>query len=705
MTSPADARIDDLLARMTLEEKIGQLDQSSRPTPEQIRSGQCGSWILAGSQFAGNESGPRFTAADINAQQRLALESRLRIPLITGRDVIHGHRTVWPIPLGLAASFDPAMAEAAYTAIAREARADGIHWTFTPMLDIGRDPRWGRVAEGPGEDVHLASRLAGAMVRGIQGPDMAAPDRMLACAKHFVAYGCAEGGRDYDTADLGERSLRDTYLPPFKAAIDAGCASVMAAFNEVSGVPMHSHRELLTDTLKTAWRWDGFVVSDWNGPLELTAHGVAADRADAAALAVNAGVDMDMVDGLYREHLAQQVRTGTVPLARIDDAVRRVLRGKIRAGLFEQPFTDETLAARVQFTDAHRASARTAARHATVLLKNAGVLPLAKDGLRLALVGPLHDTTRELLGTWTLDYRLDETPTIAQAIRAALGPAAKLDAAANHRFDEAALRARHGIDAVIVVLGEHPLRGGEANSVMDLGLPPGQLDFLRAVHAQGRPVVAIVLAGRALALTEVLPYCDALLFALHGGSETGPALAEILFGDQEAAGRLPVSLPRRTGAVPCHYDRRPSGRPHDPVASSRYVDGPDDALFPFGFGLGYTTFAYGPVDAGDGRLAADGTITLACTVTNTGRRAGSEVVQCYIRDRVASVTRPVRQLKGFERIVLAPGESRRVTFTLTAADLAFTRRDMTHGWEAGDFLAWIGPHSRAGGEAAFTLVG
>lgn len=700
--SSIEARIDDLLGRMTLEEKVGQLDQSRDPSPEQLAAGHCGSWILAASQFAGNETAARFTAADINARQRLALGSRLGIPLLTGRDVIHGHRTVWPIPLGLAAAFDAGLAEDAYACIAREARADGIHWTFAPMLDIGRDPRWGRVAEGPGEDVHLACTLATAVVRGIQGPDAAAPDRMLACAKHFVAYGCAEGGRDYDVADPGERTLRDTYLPPFRAAIDAGAASVMAAFNEVGGVPMHCHRELLTATLKEEWRWDGFVVSDWNGPIELMKHGVAADRADAARQAITAGVDMDMVDGVYREQLAGLVRAGQVPPARVDDAVRRVLRAKHRAGLFATPLSEESLAASVQFSDAHRASARTAARHATVLLRNNGVLPLA-PGLRdLALLGPLHDAQRELLGTWTLDYRLDDTPTILQAVRAIADPALRIHSCPGHRLDESVMRARRG-EVVVVVLGEHPMRSGEANGVMGLGLPPGQLDHLRAVHAQGRPVVAIVLAGRALALTDVLPYCDALLFAFHGGSEMGAALAQILFGVEEPAGRLPVSLPRRTGGIPCHYDRRPSGRPHDPVLASRYVDGPDDALFPFGFGLGYTGFTYGPPDVGDGRLAPDGTLTVSAEVRNTGTRVGSEVAQLYVRDLVASVTRPVRQLKGYRRLRLAPGEAQRVRFLLTAADLAFTRRDLTWGWEAGDFAVWIGANSRAGSEGRFRL--
>lgn len=691
---------------MTLEEKIGQLDQSANPTDDQLRSGACGSWILADSQYAGNSAGPRFTPAQVNARQRLALSSRLGIPLLVARDVIHGHRTVWPIPLGLAAAFDPVLVENAFTAIAREARADGIHWTFTPMLDIGRDPRWGRVAEGPGEDVHLACTFATAAVRGLQGDHPGAPDRLLACAKHFVAYGAAEGGRDYDTAEVGERTLRDTYLPPFAAAARAGCATFMASFNEIGGLPMHAHRALLTDLLKTTWGWEGLVVSDWNGPAELMNHGVAADAADAARQALLAGVDMDMVDGIYRAHLPALIRDGHIPPARLDDAVRRVLRAKERAGLFDQPLVDESLGASVQLTPAHRAHARLSARHATVLLKNQGsLLPLSRDaGRRYTVLGPLHQCRRELLGTWTLDYRLDDTPSVFEAIRELVGPSVNLDTCAGWTFDEAALRARHGTDGVIVVLGEHPLRGGEANSVQDLGLPPGQLDYLRAVHAAGRPVIVIVLAGRALALRDALPFCDALLFAFHGGTETAPALAEILFGLEEPAGRLPVSLPRHTGGVPCHYDRRPTGRPHDPVFSSRYVDGPDDALFPFGFGLGYTSFIYAAVSTKSPHLTPDGTLTLEADITNTGTRSGATVAQLYIRDLVASVTRPVRQLKGFQRLLLAPGETRRVRFTLTAADLAFTRRDFTHGWEPGQFHVWISPDSRSGAPTAFTLV-
>lgn len=709
-----EARIDDLLSRMSLAEKIGQLDQITDPSPELIGEGGVGSWILASSATAGNDANGGLSVAELNRRQQQALnEGPHGIPMIYGRDVIHGHRTVFPIPIGMAASWDADLVERAFAMTAAEAAAEGVHWTFTPMLDIGRDARWGRVAEGFGEDPWLCARLAESAVRGLQGSDYAAPDRLAACAKHFVGYGACDGGRDYDSADIPPRSLIDIYLPSFKAAIDAGCATVMAAFNEVDGVPCHANYDLMETTLRADWGFDGFVVSDWNGVAELMAHGVAGDRADAAVQGLTAGVDMNMVDGCYREQLAAAVAAGRVDEAAVDQAVRRILRVKFRCGLFDQPLTDPKRAAGLLLCDDHRAAAYQAALGSLILLRNRDdLLPLMSGGQggergvsgEIGLYGPLAHARRELLGTWCLDGRAEDVTTVAEALTAAVPDGVRVRTSPATSGDLDALLARYA-DMNVVVLGEHNLRSGEANSVADIGLPPGQLELLRAVHAQGRPVVAVVLGGRAMALQNLLPYCDALLFGFHPGTEGGRAIADVLLGKAAPMGRLPVSLPRHTGQCPIFYNRHPTGRPHDPVQSSRYADMADSPLFAFGYGLDYTSYQLSGLSLASEQVGLGDSIALQVTVANTGARAGEAVVQAYSRDEVASVARPVQELKAWLRVALDPGESRRVQLTIPVAELAYCQRDFTFAAEPGWFRLRVGLHSGHGDEVRVEVVG
>ena len=695
--------VSNLLSQMTLEEKIGQLNQYfawGNLDPEIIKQGKAGSVINASGALSGQGFSGSGSAAVSNQIQQMALESRLKIPLIFGRDVIHGYRTVFPIPLAQAASFNPELAEQAASVAALEASADGIKWTFAPMLDIARDPRWGRVAEGNGEDPYLGTQMAAAVVRGFQGDDMSAPDKLVACAKHYVGYGSAEGGRDYDSGEISEPTLRDVYFPPFHSAVKAGVGTLMSAFLDLNGIPASANRRLLTDVLRGEWSFDGFVVSDWESVAELIHHGVAEDRAEAAALSLHAGVDMDMVSGAYLNSLVSSLQSGKITLDEINEAVIRILRIKQRAGLFESPLTDPERASRDLLTPASRDLARKFARDCMVLLKNENsLLPLS--GFRKILVaGNFVHARAELYGTWTPNGRPEDVTPLEEALKQVAPKDVEL------RFAEStdlALNRAHEVDAVVLVLGEHPQRSGENSNISDLGLPPGQAEFVAAMAALGKPLVLVVFAGRPLAITRQVAQADAVLYAWHPGIEGGAALGEILFGIEAPSARLPISFPRATGQVPVYYNHKNSGRPitADGQFKTRYVDLPTAPLFPFGYGLAYTTFAYSNL-----ALSSDvirGKLEISAEVTNTGPRAGSELVQLYIRDLVGSLTRPVRELKGFQRVTLKPGETCRLAFSLAEDQLAFTRADGTYGTEPGNFHVWIGPNSVDGLRSDFKL--
>ncbi len=696
--------VEHLLSEMTLDEKIGQLNQipvGADFDPDMLRQGKVGS-ILNGSSgvLAAHGLSEAGKAETVNFLQRLALEARLRIPLIFGRDVIHGHRTVFPIPLAQAAAFDPALAEEAASVAAREASADGVHWTFAPVVDITRDPRWGRVAEGFGEDPTLGSRMAAAVVRGFQGGDLSRPDTLVACAKHYAGYGAAQGGRDYESSEISEPTLRDVYLPPFESAVRAGVGTLMSAFVDLNGIPATANRRLLTDILRGEWGFDGFVVSDWDSVAELVQHGVAEDRADAARIALHAGVDMDMVSRSYLETLAAGVRDGKVPAEEIDEAVRRVLRIKHRAGLFGRPFADPERAAHGLLTAEARQLARVLARQSMVLLKNDNNLLPLQGFRRILVAGNFVNARGELFGTWTMDGRAEDVTPMDEALRQTAPKDVEL---VFEPHVDLALHIAQYSDAVILLLGEHPGRSGENANVSDLSLPPGQAEFVEAMAALGKPIVLVVFAGRPLAITRQVSQAQAVLYAWHPGIEGGAALGDILFGHAAPGGRLPITFPRATGQVPIYYNHKNSGRPLTDTGPfrTRYTDLPTSPLFPFGYGLTYTAFQYDRLSLSSDVLR--GRLQVSADITNVGPRAGREVVQLYVRDLVGSLTRPVRELKDFHAVELGPGETRTVTFTLTEEMLAFTRADGTRGVEPGRFYVWIAPHSQGGLRGEFVI--
>lgn len=698
-----EAFIHHLLSQMTVDEKIGQLNQhliGEDFDPDFIRQGHAGSIINATGALTGQGMSASSDVETGNYLQQLAGESRLKIPLIFGRDVIHGYRTVFPIPLAQAAAFDPALSEEAAAIAAREATSEGVKWTFAPMLDIARDPRWGRVAEGNGEDPVLSARLAAAVVKGFQGDNLAQPDRLVACAKHYLGYGSAEGGRDYDSGEISDPTLRDVYLPPYASAVRAGVGTVMSAFIDLNGMPATANRRLLTDVLRGELGFKGFVVSDWESVGELTYHGIAEDRAHAARLALHAGVDMDMCSRAYLDTLADNLRNGRVAIDEIDEAVRRILRIKHRAGLFDQPFTDPARAARDLLTDTARAVARRFARASMVLLKNeAEILPLT-DFRTLLVAGNFAHAGPELYGTWTPDGRAEHVARLDLVLKQTAPKGVELRFAAD---TDLALQAAGHAEAVVLVVGEHPARSGENANVSDLGLPPGQAELVDAMAALGKPVILVVFAGRPLAIARQMAQAQAVLYAWHPGIEGAAALGEILFGLASPVGRLPITLPRVTGQAPVYYNHKNSGRPLSPDGPfrSRYLDLPAGPLRPFGFGLTYTTFEYRDLQVGSAVLR--GKLEVSAEVTNTGQRAGRELVQLYIRDLVGSLTRPVRELKDFQHVDLQPGETRRVTFTLDEESLAFTRADGSWGIEPGRFHVWLAPDSETGLRGEFSI--
>ena len=714
-----DAQVATLLRQMTLAEKLGQLTQFSDgdatgPDNVKIDQNELAARGAIGSML--NVSG----AKACNAIQKQAVEkSRLKIPILFALDVIHGHRTVYPIPLGLSAAWDTGLAERCARMAAVEATADGIRWTFSPVVDIARDARWGRIAEGSGEDPFLGSLMAAAWVRGYQGKDLADSTALLACAKHYVAYGGAEGGRDYNLVDISERTLRDVYLPPFKAALDAGVGTFMSAFNTLQGVPASANRHTLTDILRTEWGFRGFVVSDWESISELVQHGVALNGREAALQALTAGVDMDMQSNLYDTKLPELVHNGRLKMAVIDQAVARVLRVKFALGLFARPYTDENLIVSRMLTTEHFEVARQAAEESLVLLKNDPVndkpiLPLTFDKTA-ALIGPLADSKAGMLGAWVMKGDSKNVVTLRQSLAERLKDRLiYVKGVDTHDESEAgfgkALAAANKADIVLMALGEAPDMSGEAESRAQLDLPGKQLKLLQAVVATGKPVVLILFNGRPLAIPWEAEHVPAILEAWFPGVQAGPALVRTLYGEADPVGRLTATFPRSVGQMPLYYNTFNTGRPAP--GKDRYVTGYIDErntpLFPFGWGLSYTKFDYSPTRITTRRISAaelnqDAAVSVEATVTNSGQRAGAEVVQLYVCQRGTSVARPVRELKGFEKIALAPGVARRVRFTLTKKELAFWNVDMKLTVEPGELTVWVAPHAQ-GGQAAKMMI-
>lgn len=737
-----DRFLDNLLKRMTLEEKIGQLNL---PVTGEITTGQAKSSDIA-TKIKRGEVGGLFNLKGVDKirdVQHLAVEnSRLGIPLLFGMDVIHGYETIFPIPLGLSCTWDiPAIEESARIA-AVEASADGISWTFNPMVDISRDPRWGRVSEGSGEDPFLGALIARAMVRGYQGKDMSRNDEIMACIKHFALYGAAEAGRDYNTVDMSRQRMFNDYMLPYQAGVEAGAGSVMASFNEVEGVPATANKWLMTDVLRGAWGFNGFVVTDFTGISEMIEHGIG-DLQTVSARAINAGVDMDMVSEGFIGTLKKSVEEGKVSVETVNTACRRILEAKYKLGLFDNPYKycDLKRPARDIFTKEHRAAARKIAGESFVLLKNEGlsptlapVLPLSPTGT-IAVIGPLANTRSNMPGTWSVAAVLDKSPSLVEGLTEWVGNQGKIlyakgsnligDAAYEERatmfgrslnrdnrtdqqlLDEA-LKIASQADVIVAALGESSEMSGESSSRTNLNLPDVQHTLLEALLKTGKPVVLVLFTGRPLVLNWEQEHVPAILNVWFGGSEAGPAIGDVLFGAVNPGGKLTMTFPKSVGQIPLYYAHKNTGRPLKEGKwfekfRSNYLDVDNDALYPFGYGLSYTTFRFSDITLNRSSIGMDNELVASVTVTNTGDRAGSEVVQLYIRDLVGSVTRPVKELKGFEKIYLQPNESRTVRFTIAPEMLKFYNADLKFVAEPGDFDVMIGPDSRNVKTARFTL--
>jgi beta-glucosidase len=723
-------RAEALLTKMTPEEKIGQLSQmfygiipGMKISDDIIREGKIGSFLMITDPVLANRL------------QHVAVEqSRLHIPLLYGFDVIHGFHTIFPVPLAMAASWDPELIERVQGLAAREASAVGVRWTFAPMVDIARDPRWGRIVEGAGEDPYLGSKVAAAQVRGFQGPYDGAPDHVLACVKHFAAYGAADGGRDYDSSWVPEDQMWNVYLPPFHAAVEAGTASLMSAYMDLNGIPATANTFLLHDVLRKAWKFQGFVVSDAFAVRDLQTHGFAAAPEDAAFRAFTAGVDMDMGSMTYSKQLPALLASGKISKAELDAAVLRLLEAKIRLGLFEHPYVDVSRVATVFDMASTREAAREAGARDVVLLRNeSNVLPLAKTVQRMAVIGPLGDTN-DLLGSWSLANAHAQAVTVVEGIREKLGPNASVEAApgvqisrrypsffdmlpgtkpepkwdaerAKAEFSRAVELARNS-DAVVLALGEKQQMSGEAASRSSIDLPGEQEQLLEAVAATGKAVVLVLINGRPLSLTGAAAHVPAILEAWYPGVEGGNAIADVLFGDINPGGKLPVTFPRSTGQIPIYYAHNLTHQPDTAAGfTSRYWDEPSSPLYPFGYGLSYTQFAFSNLRASAPSVARGGKITIAVDVENTGQRAGDEVVQLYIHQRSGSASRPVRELKGFERVALAAGQKRTIEFTLGAEERTYWN-SARHGWmeDASKFDVWAGGDSAASLHTTFDVT-
>jgi beta-glucosidase len=716
-----DQFINKLMAKMTIEEKVGQLNllssdwdktgpSMSADYQQQIKAGKVGSVFNA------------YTADFTRALQEVAVEqTRLGIPLLFGYDVIHGHRTIFPISLGEAASWDPEAVKTSARIAAAEASAEGLHWTFAPMLDISRDPRWGRISEGSGEDVFLSSVLAKARVQGFQGDDLYATDTLLACAKHYAAYGQSQAGRDYHSTDMSERELWQTYLPPFKATVDAGVASFMTAFNDLNGVPATANNYLIQDILKQRWGFDGFVVTDYTSINELVPHGLAEDLSHAAQLAINAGVDMDMQGSVYSDYLPELLAQGKITEQQIDQAVRRILQMKYKLGLFEDPYrySDNTRQQQQVYKAEYLEAARDMARKSFVLLKNdSKVLPL-NAGQSIALIGPLADSKADMIGSWSAAGDRQTKPvTLREGLQQRLGADAKIYYAKGAGYDfndtdqsgfATAIAAAKKADVILLAMGEKWDMTGEAASRVELGFPGTQEALMQELKKLGKPMVLVLMSGRPMTINWADEHVDAILHTWYAGTQGGHAIADVLYGDYNPAGKLPVTFPRHVGQIPIYYNMKNTGRPYEPEGPeqkyrSRYLDSSNQPLYPFGYGLSYTSFAYSAVTLSSAQLSPEGEITASVTLINAGDRDGEEVVQLYIQDKTASVTRPVRELKGFQKIMLSKGESKTVQFRITVADLAFYNLDMDYVAEAGEFNVFIGTDSTTSNQAAFRLT-
>lgn len=767
-----EARIRDLISKMTLEEKIGQMNQVSyfgiddkaiaqysdddmdtfmvrmgvaggegQKNPSEMSKEekillikQAGAAMLdnniTGPIRKGN-IGSLLNIVDpdmVNKLQKAAMEeSRLGIPLIIGRDVIHGYKTIFPIPLGQAASFSPQIVENGAHIAAIEARSAGVNWTFAPMLDISRDARWGRIAESLGEDPFLSAQLGAAMVKGFQGRgNLAAPGSIAACIKHFIGYGAAEGGRDYNSTNIPSHLMRNVYLTPFHEAVKAGAATLMTSFNDNDGIPASANDFLLKDILRNEWKFDGFVVSDWASMAEMIPHGYAKDDKDVALLSANAGVDMEMVSGAYLKHLEELVKEGKVSLTTIDNAVANILRVKFRLGLFDNPYTDVSKAS-VLYAAEHLKAAREAAVESAILLKNNNLLPLSEK-IKIAVIGPMADAPHDQMGTWVFDGDKNYTVTPLGSLKDeykninyVYEPALKYSRDKNTSDFEKAKQAAASADVAVVFLGEEAILSGEAHSLSNINLIGVQSDLLRAVKSTGKPVVLVIMAGRPLTIERDLPYADAVLYNFHPGTMGGPAIWDLLFGKANPSGKLPVTFVREVGQIPMYYNHNNTGRPApekvmtlDDIPleagqtslgnTSFYLDSGKDPLYPFGYGLSYTDFEYSDLRLSSGTIRNGEILTVKVTLKNAGNADGTEVAQLYIRDLVGSIVRPVKELKGFKRVSLKAGESKTIEFSLTTDDLAFYGRDLIKKAEAGDFSVWVGGDSNAKLQAGFSLV-
>lgn len=706
-------KVETLLHKMTLEEKLGQMNQLSpwdfEDLAKRVRKGEVGSIL--------NVVNPE----EVNKIQKIAVEeSRLGIPLIVSRDVIHGYKTIFPIPLGQAATFNPEVVKEGARVAAIEASADGIRWTFAPMIDVARDPRWGRIAESCGEDPYLNAVMGTAMIKGYQGDSLNDPTAIAACAKHFVAYGAAEGGRDYNSTFIPERVLRNVYLPPFKAAADAGCATFMTSFNDNDGVPSTANSFVLKDVLRKEWKYDGMVVTDWASALEMVNHGFCTDGKDAAEKSVNAGVDMEMVSETFIQNLKQSIAENKVSMETIDNAVRNILRLKFRLGLFDNPYvvTPQT----VKYAEKHLQTAKTAAEQSVILLKNENqTLPFTDKIKTLAVIGPMADAPYEQMGTWVFDGEKEHTQTPLTAIKKMYGDKVKVlfEKGLEYSRDKntagiaRAVSAARQADAVVVFVGEESILSGEAHSLANLNLQGAQSQLIKELAATGKPVVTVVMAGRQLVIADEVKVSDAMLYSFHPGTMGGPAIADILFGKVNPSGKTPVTFPRMSGQVPIYYAQHKTGRPANPTemlideipveagqtsvgCRSFYLDAGNSPLFPFGYGLSYTTFEYSNLSLASDKLTAQDTLSISFTLKNTGKYDGTEVVQLYVQDKVGSVTRPVKELKRFQRVTLKAGESTQVSLSLPVSELAFWGYDMNYTVEPGDFRLWVGTNSAEG---------
>lgn len=734
-TSSINHRVDSVLNLMTLDEKIGQLNL---PSAGAFVTGSMESSDIA-KKIEQGKVGGLFnikTVANIKEMQKIAVEkSRLKIPLIFGMDVIHGYESVFPIPLGLSCSWDMKLIERSARIAAQEASADGINWTFSPMVDISRDPRWGRISEGSGEDPYLGAEIAKAMVHGFQGTDLSANNTIMSCVKHYALYGASEAGRDYNTVDMSHQRMYNDYFPPYKAAVDAGVGSVMASFNEVDGVPATANKWLLTDVLRKQWGFKGFLVSDYTGVSEMINHGIG-DLQTVSARALDAGLDMDMVSEGLLTTLAKSVSEGKISEQQITEACRRILEAKFKLGLFDNPYKycDEGRAKSEVFTDANRAEARSTAAQSFVLLKNkSNVLPIKKSGT-IALVGPLADAKENMTGTWSVAARFSESISVLEGLKKAVGTNAKLVYAKGANLTESevleanstlfgkslhrdkrtaaelrdeAVRIAKNADVIVAAVGEAAEMSGEAASRTTIEIPETQRELLKALLKTGKPVVLVLFTGRPLALTWEEENIPAILNVWFGGSEAGDAIADVLFGDVNPSGKLSTTFPQNVGQVPIYYAHKNTGRPLSgpwfQKFQSNYLDVSNEPLYPFGFGLSYTKFNYSDVKLSAKEIASTDSLVVSVGVSNQGLREGSEVVQVYIRDLVGSSTRPLKELKAFEKINLKAGETKTVNFTLTAKDLSYYKYDLSFGFEPGEFKVFVGGNSRDVKEASFIL--